>query len=57
MYSIKALTVKWGHYSPTGHRIISKYINAHLNEWGFTDLPELKETIQKEQERLGLSSQ
>ena len=53
-YRIKDLAVKWGHYSPIGHKIIAKYIYTHLSSLGFTNLPQIKEAIKKERERLGL---
>jgi hypothetical protein len=53
-YSVKDLTVAWGHYSPLGSRIVAEYLSNRLKDSGLFDIYAIEKKILEEQERLGI---
>ncbi len=52
-YAVKDLVRQWGHYSPTGNRIIAEHIRERLTSWNLKQVESIMESVLSERRRLG----
>jgi hypothetical protein len=53
-YSVKDLSVAWGHFSPLGNKLVAEYIYSHLSTWNLTDAAAVRAAMLAERQRLGI---